>query len=40
LANLHNEDISKQKNILEMTIEKWMGDYPQLDDMVIIGMQV
>lgn len=41
LFEIHPEPMDKQKQILEDTINEWMGDkYTQLDDMLVIGVKV
>ncbi len=37
LLNICKEDIPKQKMLLDNTIEKWRGDFEQVDDILFIG---
>lgn len=40
LLEIHQEPMREQKNILEQTLASWMGDIPQVDDILVIGMRV
>ncbi|HHJ11302.1 MAG TPA: tetratricopeptide repeat protein [Bacteroidetes bacterium] len=40
LLKISKEDLKKQKDILEQTMEEWMGVQEQVDDMLIIGFKV
>ncbi len=40
LIKIHNEPLSRQKEILGNTIENWKGDLQQIDDIMIIGVRV
>jgi serine phosphatase RsbU (regulator of sigma subunit) len=39
LLNIHKFPMADQKSILEENIRTWMGPYPQIDDMLIIGFR-
>ncbi|GAA5028172.1 hypothetical protein GCM10011506_15210 [Marivirga lumbricoides] len=39
LARIHDEPILEQKSQLYETMENWKGDYPQTDDILIIGFK-
>ncbi len=40
LQNIHEEPIKEQKIILNNTIEAWRGNIPQIDDILVFGIQV
>jgi len=41
LLNIHEEDMEKQKSILDETIINWMSDtYEQIDDILIMGIRI
>ncbi len=40
LIEISNKQVSQQRTILEHTIEKWMADTEQVDDILIIGIQI
>ena len=41
LLSICNENMQKQKSIIEETIAKWQGtEYTQIDDMLILGFQI
>lgn len=40
LQNIHQEPLKKQQEILEQTIEDWMGDQKQIDDIIVFGARV
>jgi serine phosphatase RsbU (regulator of sigma subunit) len=40
LLELHTKPLSDQKTILNNTIEKWMGNLEQVDDILIIGIKI
>ncbi|MDR0715008.1 MAG: SpoIIE family protein phosphatase [Bacteroidales bacterium] len=40
LLNIYRQNMSTQKEILETTIEKWKGDLPQIDDMLMLGIKI
>ncbi|MCG8699749.1 MAG: serine/threonine-protein phosphatase, partial [Bacteroidales bacterium] len=39
LLSIQNESMSRQKEILDETFEKWKGQLEQLDDVCIIGVR-
>ncbi len=40
LLNIHSEDMKTQKQILEQTFDKWMGNNEQLDDVLVMGVRI
>ncbi|MFP4556197.1 MAG: tetratricopeptide repeat protein [Bacteroidales bacterium] len=40
LLSIHNEDVDKQHQILNKTIEEYRGDKKQVDDMLVIGVRI
>ena len=40
LTSIHNLEMSKQKIILQDTIRTWMGNKPQIDDILVIGVRI
>ncbi|MFC2086272.1 SpoIIE family protein phosphatase [Bacteroidota bacterium] len=40
LLGIHEQPMYKQKEILDKTLTDWMGEFPQLDDILIIGVRV
>ncbi len=40
LLEIHDQPMSEQKEILEQTLKNWMGEYPQRDDILVIGARV
>jgi len=40
LEAIHEEPMQDQKRIMDKTITKWMGNYPQVDDVLVIGVRV
>ncbi|MCC6691590.1 MAG: SpoIIE family protein phosphatase [Bacteroidia bacterium] len=40
IRSVQNETMSKQKEILEQTIETWRGNNEQVDDILLIGIKV
>jgi len=41
LMNIHHESLSQQKNALQQELEQWMApDYPQIDDILVLGFQI
>jgi serine phosphatase RsbU (regulator of sigma subunit) len=40
LIKIHQEPMQEQKKILDKTITAWMGDNPQIDDILVIGVRV
>jgi len=40
LKKIHKESIKEQKAILDNTIEQWRGNTPQIDDILVFGVQI
>jgi serine phosphatase RsbU (regulator of sigma subunit) len=40
LIKIHQEPLQEQKKFLDKTITDWMGDNPQIDDILVIGVRV
>ncbi len=40
LLKIHQNPMSKQKEILEKTLDEWMDSEPQIDDILVIGMEL
>ena len=40
LLEIHDQPMTEQKEILEQTLKEWMGEYPQRDDILVIGTRV
>ncbi|MCK4919705.1 MAG: SpoIIE family protein phosphatase [Bacteroidales bacterium] len=40
LLKIHQEPIHEQKDILNQVLEDWRGDYPQIDDILVIGIRI
>jgi serine phosphatase RsbU (regulator of sigma subunit) len=40
LKEIKDKPLSEQKVILDVTIEKWMGDQSQIDDILVVGIRV
>jgi len=40
LLEIHEEPMHDQEQILDKTITKWMGNNPQVDDILVIGVRV
>jgi serine phosphatase RsbU (regulator of sigma subunit) len=38
--DIHLKNMSDQKKILNDTIEKWKGDLPQVDDILMLGIKI
>jgi ligand-binding sensor domain-containing protein/serine phosphatase RsbU (regulator of sigma subunit) len=39
IIKVQNENMPNQQLILEETIDNWMGDFEQIDDMIIVGVR-
>jgi serine phosphatase RsbU (regulator of sigma subunit)/Tfp pilus assembly protein PilF len=40
LLDIHDQPMYEQKEILEQTLETWMGGRPQRDDILVVGVRV
>ncbi len=40
LLEIHDQPMHDQKDILEHTLSDWMGDNPQIDDLLVVGVRV
>jgi serine phosphatase RsbU (regulator of sigma subunit) len=40
LLEIHDQPLFEQKEILEQTLNDWMGEHPQRDDILVIGARV
>jgi serine phosphatase RsbU (regulator of sigma subunit) len=40
LVRIHQKPMEEQKSILEKTIIDWMGDKPQIDDILVVGIKI
>ncbi|MGB0523611.1 MAG: GAF domain-containing protein, partial [Flammeovirgaceae bacterium] len=40
LLNIHAKPMDEQRDILESTLERWMGDTKQIDDILVMGFKV
>lgn len=40
LIDIQDHPMSKQKSILEETLKQWMGDTPQIDDILVLGIRM
>ncbi|GHT22633.1 hypothetical protein FACS189430_04710 [Bacteroidia bacterium] len=40
LLDIHQKNMSAQKKHLDTTIEKWKGDLPQVDDILMLGIRI
>jgi serine phosphatase RsbU (regulator of sigma subunit) len=40
LLEIHEEPMFDQKNKLEQALRQWMGDQPQIDDILVVGVRV
>jgi len=40
LTNISNEDVKMQAKILEENLNKWQGETPQVDDILVLGFRV
>lgn len=39
LMGMENEGMEKQKEIIQQTMERWRGDFKQIDDILVVGMK-
>ncbi len=40
LLSIHKESMEDQKRLLDEEIEKWKGDFPQIDDILVMGIKI
>ncbi len=40
LVSIHSESMQKQKWLLDQEIEEWKGSYPQVDDILLMGVRI
>lgn len=40
LFEIHDQPLYEQKEILERTLNDWMGKHPQRDDILVIGARI
>lgn len=40
LLEIHDKPLQEQRRVLEEELEAWRGDYPQVDDILVIGMKL
>jgi serine phosphatase RsbU (regulator of sigma subunit) len=40
LLDIYDQPMYEQKEILEQTLDEWMGELPQRDDILVIGARV
>jgi serine phosphatase RsbU (regulator of sigma subunit) len=40
LLDIHDQPMYEQKEILEQTLNDWMGEHPQRDDILVIGARI
>ena len=40
LISISDEDLSKQKALLEKSLKEWMGDLEQVDDICVLGIRI
>jgi len=40
LVEIHTEPMSKQKEILDKRLREWMGEYEQVDDILMAGLRI
>ncbi len=40
LVEIHKHSMTEQKNILEHNLIHWMGDLPQVDDILMVGIKI
>ncbi|TFH21940.1 MAG: pas/pac sensor protein, partial [Bacteroidia bacterium] len=40
LLEIHQEPMSKQKKLLDEELTQWMGDYEQIDDVLVMGIRI
>jgi serine phosphatase RsbU (regulator of sigma subunit) len=40
LLDIHDQAMYEQKEVIENVLKEWMGDHPQIDDILVIGARV
>lgn len=40
LLKIHQEPMKEQNRLLDSTISEWMGDNPQIDDILVMGLRI
>ncbi|MFH1000477.1 MAG: SpoIIE family protein phosphatase, partial [Bacteroidota bacterium] len=40
LVDIHEKPMKDQQKILENTIKEWIGDFPQIDDILVLGIRI
>ncbi len=40
LLRIHTKSLKEQKRIMEETLEQWMADTSQVDDILVVGVRV
>jgi serine phosphatase RsbU (regulator of sigma subunit) len=40
LQEIHHKSMKEQKNILEKTLDTWMGNMNQIDDIIVMGVRI
>jgi len=40
LLDIYNQPVELQKEILQTTHDMWKGAYPQLDDIIVMGVRI
>jgi serine phosphatase RsbU (regulator of sigma subunit) len=40
LIRIHNKPMKEQKEILDKTIQDWMGSVEQIDDILVMGLRI
>ncbi len=40
LLSVHNEPIDIQHKLIEKSLLDWMGKYPQVDDITVMGVRI
>ena len=40
ILSVQDQSMSQQKRLLENELEKWMGEYAQIDDILVLGMRL
>ena len=40
LLDIHQEPMQKQKELLGVELDQWMGDHEQIDDVLVMGIRI